>query len=138
MLFLQEPFVEIPDDKIREALKVVLGTSPSIFLSTEHLAHHRIINLTPFLLLSLQTQETNPCLFTAREARYDQFPIFSLPLLSLENNFAARTLNSPLNVWIPAAPNWLRGRVLEEAAEVVLVLRLRRVPPLRRCESEDH
>jgi len=138
MLLLQEPFVEIPDDKIREALKVVLGTSPSIFLSTEHLAHHRIINLTPFLLLSLQTQETNPCLFTAREARYDQFPIFSLPLLSLENNFAARTLNSPLNVWIPAAPNWLRGRVLEEAAEVVLVLRLRRVPPLRRCESEDH
>ena len=93
MLLLQEPFVEIPDDKIREALKVVLGTSPSIFLSTEHLAHHRIINLTPFLLLSLQTQETNPCLFTAREARYDQFPIFSLPLLSLENNFAARTLN---------------------------------------------
>jgi len=90
------------------------------------------------LLLSLQTQETNPCLFTAREARYDQFPIFSLPLLSLENNFAARTLNSPLNVWIPAAPNWLRGRVLEEAAEVVLVFRLRRVPPLRRCESEDH
>ena len=138
MLLLQEPFVEIPDDKIREALKVVLGTSPSIFLSTEHLAHHRIINLTPFLLLSLQTQETNPCLFTAREARYDQFPIFSLPLLSLENNFAARTLNSPLNVCMPAAPNWLRGRVLEEAAEVVLVLRLRRVPPLRRCESEDH
>jgi len=39
---------------------------------------------------------------------------------------------------MPAAPNWLRGRVLEEAAEVVLVFRLRRVPPLRRCESEDH
>jgi hypothetical protein len=28
MIFLQEPFVNIPDDKIREALKVVLGTAP--------------------------------------------------------------------------------------------------------------
>jgi len=28
MLLLQEPFVNIPDDKIREALKVVLGTAP--------------------------------------------------------------------------------------------------------------
>jgi hypothetical protein len=32
MLLLQEPFVTIPDDKIREALKVVLGTASSIFL----------------------------------------------------------------------------------------------------------
>jgi hypothetical protein len=35
MLLLQEPFVNIPDDKIREALKVVLGTAPFYFFQDE-------------------------------------------------------------------------------------------------------
>jgi hypothetical protein len=35
LLFFQEPFVNIPDDKIREALKVVLGTAPFYFFKDE-------------------------------------------------------------------------------------------------------
>lgn len=48
-LLLQEPFVEIPDEKIREALKVVLGTSSSIDPSHLGHLHHSISSL---LLLS--------------------------------------------------------------------------------------
>uniref|UniRef100_A0A8R7QXZ3 Tyrosine-protein phosphatase n=1 Tax=Triticum urartu TaxID=4572 RepID=A0A8R7QXZ3_TRIUA len=104
----KEPFVEIPDEKIREALKVVLDVRNQPLLI--HCKRGKVSLISFHLTLFSWYLQVDNFLLTHRA------------ILS----------------FVSAAPNWMRRRLHEEVAEMVPVFGLRRVPALRRCESEEH
>lgn len=99
--FLQEPFVNIPEEIIREALKVVLGIKPAKLTKALHpqiILHdvwEKESQIWLFFFICIQTSGITRCLSIVKEERYNFFSKW----LSFFT-FNARTLSANTFIWI--------------------------------------
>jgi hypothetical protein len=149
-MVVQEPFVYIPEETIREALKVILGTGNFIDTIPLHstnvpqnctFRHLTSLTLLPFPVSIYPDARNQPVLIHCKRGKASLLRSSWFSSASCFHDTTTVASGFPdadaTSVFLSAS-HWLRRRVPEEAAEVVPVFGVRRVPALRGGEGEEH